>query len=278
MLGKLIPFGYTCTNALTRLDALINASDRTLLIDIRYSPLSRFAEWRREALVSRYRDRYRYAGALLGNVNYKIGGLIKLAEPEQGAAKLLDYLDAGYDLVLLCACAQYETCHRRTVCELVRKQRPEVEMVQPVATVAKESTIKCLSIRQPFASWLAHPEWFTRVGLPPKVIENRDWYTSYRGPLLLHASATFEDDAIDYWRSWIPGLERAVPMHKRDYPTKAIVGMAQLVAVVNESEDVWFCGEYGFVLAEARAIEPPIPYRGALKLFDVPSDMLTSRA
>lgn len=271
-MAKLIPFGYTCTNALTRLDELMRSDERTLLIDIRSSPCSRFAEWRREALVQRYRDRYRYAGALLGNVHYKDGGPITIAEPEQGVAKLLSYLDAAYDLILLCGCRRYETCHRRVVCELVRKQLPEVEIVQPDST-STTGMIRCLSIRQPFASWLARPEWFTRAGLPPKTIENRDWSTGYRGPLLLHAGATFEDDAIDYWREWIPGLERAIPMHKHDYPTKAIIGIAQLVDVVNESEDVWFCGEYGFVLAEARAIGP-IPYRGQLRLFEIPVDIL----
>jgi hypothetical protein len=34
-------------------------------------------------------------------------------------------------------------------------------------------------------------------------------------------------------------------------------------------------GRWGWVLAHIRALESPIPYRGAQRLFDVPDDLLT---
>lgn len=133
--------------------------------------------------------------------------------------------------------------------------------------------ILCLSIRQPYAHWLTHPELFVQTGVPPKTIENREWSTPYRGKLLIHASRTFETDAIDYW-SWQFGkLIQAVPVEEKAYPIGAIVGIADLVDVVTKSNDPWFCGTYGFVLANARAIEP-IPYPGQLKLFPVPTPIV----
>jgi hypothetical protein len=55
----------------------------------------------------------------------------------------------------------------------------------------------------------------------------------------------------------------------------AIVGVADLVDVVEESDDPWFCGTLRVrVLDNAQAFDEPIPYRGALKLFSVPRSVV----
>ncbi len=128
--------------------------------------------------------------------------------------------------------------------------------------------IKCLSIYQPYASWLADPARFLASGVPPKRLENRDWATRYRGPLLIHASKQFEDSAF-IWAARFPNLASCVSRERAAYPAGAIVGVADLVDCVSVSDDPWFCGEYGFVLANARPVGPA-PYRGAPGLFDVP--------
>ena len=135
--------------------------------------------------------------------------------------------------------------------------------------------MKCLSIRQPYATWLANPQQFLAAGIPVKRIENRDWATRYRGPLLIHASKSFEADAFPAWKRRLPGLALCASVNRRDYPAGAIIGIADLVGCVDESDDPWFCGTYGFVLANARPIEP-IPYRGSLGLFDVPDEVIAS--
>jgi hypothetical protein len=135
-------------------------------------------------------------------------------------------------------------------------------------------TILCLSIRQPYAMWLSNPALFESVNVPIKAIENREWNTPYRGPLLIHASKTFEHEAINYWIDGIfPELATVVPLLSQGYPTGAIVGIADLVDVVWRSNDPWFVGSYGFVLANARPLKP-IPYRGQLKLFPVPRSIV----
>lgn len=140
------------------------------------------------------------------------------------------------------------------------------------------STIKAISVRQPYATWLANPQKFLAVNLTPKRIENRNWYTDYRGPILIHASKTFEDEAIDCWLQRFPRLGEAFSLDPKDYPRGVIIGHAKLVDVITSLENAvarnpWFCGEYGFKLANAEPIEP-IPYRGQLGLFAVPKSVL----
>jgi hypothetical protein len=138
--------------------------------------------------------------------------------------------------------------------------------------------IKCISVGQPYATWLVNPDKFVKANLTPKRIENRNWNTDYRGPILIHASKKFEDDALDIWAHRMPGIKRAISLEKTDYPLGYIVGEAELSEVITvlngaEAANPWFCGEYGFKLKNARPIDP-IPYRGQLGLFDVPRSIL----
>ena len=275
---KVIPFGYAHPGSEALLHSLMMQDEKTLLVDIRRMPYCNWNKgknaWQQKALQEKYEARYHFAGFYLGNLNYKTGGPIKIAHPDAGIRGLKMYLEDGYTLILLCGCQDYATCHRRVVCELLQAELPTLDIVQSDALVVP-NTIKMLSIRQLYASWLANPQWFRDAGLPVKCIENRKWTTSYRGLLLLHASATIETEALSYWARRIPGIQDVVPRMKSEYPTKSIVGIAQLTDVVTESSDPWFCDKYGFVLENARPIEPPIPYhRGALGLFGVPVSVL----
>jgi hypothetical protein len=85
-------------------------------------------------------------------------------------------------------------------------------------------TYKALSIRQPYANWICNPDIFRKAGLPVKNIENRDWPTSYRGTILIHASKTFEENALGYWSNFFPQLENIMPTDKDQYTLGAIAG------------------------------------------------------
>jgi hypothetical protein len=121
-------------------------------------------------------------------------------------------------------------------------------------------------------------------GIEPKKIENRDWYPRYRGPLLLHAGGTIETSFFErrsgrllpeYWEGKFGEagvrLAQVMPQHRSEYATRAIVGVADLVDVVEESTSPWFVGMYGLILTNARAITSPVNYAGKQMLFDVPS-------
>ncbi len=78
-----------------------------------------------------------------GNVNYK-GGPIRLANPAVGIAGLVRYLREDHDLILLCKCEDYETCHRKLIVDLLVAQLPEVEVVQPEDVPADPVIIVCM--------------------------------------------------------------------------------------------------------------------------------------
>lgn len=116
----LFTMGYTEQDAQQRLDTFL-AQPSTKLIDIRYSPRSRWKpEFNQSALIKRYGPlKYEHCRAL-GNVNYnRASEPIKLLSPDEGVQHMIDLLLSGNSLMLLCACKAYEHCHRKTAYDLV---------------------------------------------------------------------------------------------------------------------------------------------------------------
>lgn len=124
---KVYPLGYSAHGAEQRVKELM-AQPRMLLVDIRLKAYSWRAEWQQEALEKKYGERYRFAGAYLGNLQYRIPGLIEIADPEKGIAGLIYYLKRGHDLILLCKCPSYDWCHRKHAVILLREKLPGVEV------------------------------------------------------------------------------------------------------------------------------------------------------
>lgn len=265
--GKIVPFGYAA-GGVPELERLM--ADGAYLVDIRLSPRSHWPVFNQDRLKARFHKRYIHMPEL-GNLNYSNRGQsIKIADPDRGIQRLINGLNQGYTLILMCGCKQYETCHRHTVIDLLLGSMPEAQIVMPDVT-APADTLKCLSIRQPWA-------WLILGG--HKDIENRDWTTSYRGPVLIHAGAVIDNEWFNH-RTGCP--TNAHPMRdlapddmpaRHDYPIKSIVGMATLADVVEHSTSQWFVGRYGFVIRDARPFEKPIPYSGSLKLFDVDREVV----
>lgn len=134
--------------------------------------------------------------------------------------------------------------------------------------------MKALSIRAP---------WWWCILEAGKDIENRDWPTRYRGPVLIHASKWWKQDSIVCETE--DALECA--LEAGTYPPNGvmsrermrafgghIVGRADIIDCVSKSESPWFFGDYGFVLADPVAFDKPIPFKGSLGLFDVPDELL----
>lgn len=120
-----------------------------------------------------------------------------------------------------------------------------------------------LSIRQPWAYAIA-AGW--------KDIENRDWRNpnpglKFRGPIALHASSGMTQDeyygATSTFRHC--GYESPPP---HELVRGAIIGTAEIVDVVRQSESPWFFGRIGLVIAKARLLPDPIPCSGALGFFE----------
>lgn len=126
-----------------------------------------------------------------------------------------------------------------------------------------------LSIRQPWAWAILHAG---------KDIENRSWRTSRRGMIALHASKGMTlgeyRECIDFVRDvttgrW--GLDgQPLPMVELpgvdELERGGIVGVARIVDCVMTSASPWFFGEFGFVLADVRAV-PFIEVKGEQGFF-----------
>lgn len=123
-----------------------------------------------------------------------------------------------------------------------------------------------LSIRQPWAWLILHAG---------KDIENRDWATSFRGRLLIHASKGMTRaeyaSGCDFAASCGVGTDRLPTFD--DLPRGGVVGSVEVVDCVQRSRSPWFVGEHGFVLRDPRPL-PFVPWKGRLSFFDVPRHAL----
>ncbi len=114
--------------------------------------------------------------------------------------------------------------------------------------------MKALSIKQPWAHAILHAG---------KDIENRTWRTTYRGPLLIHASAR-PDLAVRGMIESQHGI--LIPA---DAPTGGIVGVVDLIDCVQGHPSAWAMpGHWHWIVANPRPL-PLHPLKGKLSVFDV---------
>jgi hypothetical protein len=149
--------------------------------------------------------------------------------------------------------------------------------------------MKCLSLTQPWATIVAK-------GLKP--VENRKWAPprAMVGEVFaIHASKTWDKEGERYireaWDGYDP-IEEAIG--EAVLVRSAILGVARLVGWMSFEEklyytvagdrvvaepghrlmkDPWFFGPYGFVLEDVRELREPIPCKGALNFWRMPSEI-----
>jgi hypothetical protein len=133
--------------------------------------------------------------------------------------------------------------------------------------------MKALSVRAPWWWFILHAG---------KDIENRDWPTNFRGTVYLHASKWFSlesvaDDseiAVQCYHAAECKLDTPdVTFRQMKEAGGCIVGKVDIVDCVRKNESPWFSGDYGFVLANPVAFAQPIPCKGMLGIFALPSDV-----
>ena len=116
--------------------------------------------------------------------------------------------------------------------------------------------MKALSVKQPYANLL----------LGPKDVENRTWYTPFRGRIHIHASSQLDRPA--YIR-----LRQDFGVNLEFMALGAIIGEMDIVACVRDSASVWAePGMWHWVRAHPILYPEPIPCKGRLGLFvpDIP--------
>lgn len=141
--------------------------------------------------------------------------------------------------------------------------------------------MKSISILEPWASAFFLPT-------DPKDVENRDWQrpVKYRGPILIHTGlGTGEIKELDQFARTSPDyplIEMLRPlMPFKDLPRGVILGQAELIDCLPRAEFLrrygpspWAFGPMCLVIRNARKLARPIPYKGALGLFDVPDSVI----
>lgn len=115
--------------------------------------------------------------------------------------------------------------------------------------------VKCLSIKQPFASAILTGQ---------KDEEYRTWRTHYRGLLAIHAGKSIMADRFDEYPNFDPKrIQRGV-----------ILGVVDLVDCQPDiyEPDVW-----AWMVRNPRWLARPLPYKGSLGVFDVeiPDELLS---
>ncbi len=115
--------GYT-GKRVEDLPALLDAY-AAVLADVRFAPTSRHLEWRKTYLALLLKDRYRHVPQL-GNRLYQTGG-IQIHNLELGIRTIESWRE---NVVLLCACAELDDCHRRVVKSELEKRGYAVEEIR----------------------------------------------------------------------------------------------------------------------------------------------------
>ena len=114
---SLYTYGYAGQRP-QQLKALAESLD-ALVVDIRFSPRSRMPAWTGGRLQKLLGERYLQLSAL-GNRNYK-GGTIEFLDQEIGISQVGDLL-SRHPVILLCACADVNRCHRWLAAELISRR------------------------------------------------------------------------------------------------------------------------------------------------------------
>lgn len=135
--------------------------------------------------------------------------------------------------------------------------------------------VRAITVKQPWA-------WAIAAG--HKLVENRSQGTRYRGLLLIHAGKGWSARGADDPR--IAGVRTPGPW--RDLAYGSVLAVARLV---DSHPDAGCCRPWGeseyseaggrvrtvvhhLVLEDVRALEQPVPARGALGLWRPPGDVL----
>lgn len=125
--------------------------------------------------------------------------------------------------------------------------------------------VKCITVKNP---------WAAAIMLGLKDVENRTFKVRYKGPLLIHASRSFDRNAATH------------PRLGRHFHNSYVTDLAEQRGVIlgfvelkdcQRIEDVqleWAEGPVCWLLGRSMIFPEPIPYRGALGLYDVPDELV----
>ena len=150
--------------------------------------------------------------------------------------------------------------------ELICSVNPDINLKEDLNLGKFGYTYKCLSVRQP---------WADLIVKGVKSIENRNWFTNHRGPLLIQAPLKFNKDD---WKSLQDEGFHDHLMRPEDYHLGYIVGAVEISEVFRSCnstlgvyDSVWAKTNVNFwwKLYNGIEFENPIQWKGQLSIFNV---------
>ena len=143
------------------------------------------------------------------------------------------------------------------------------------ASTKSETTIKALSIKQPWAGLIM-------AGI--KTVENRSWSTMYSGRMAIVSSAKPDKHALEDMRRKLGKLPNICSVNG------AILGTVELSGMLWTADDgvaesdhprvtkkmlAWWNREsVGWIVERPKRLPSSVPYKGRLGLYSIPADLL----
>lgn len=153
--------------------------------------------------------------------------------------------------------------------------------------------MKCISLWQP---------WATLIIIGAKHYETRSWWTSYRGPLLIHASKKLDEDSLSLCldEPFRSALVAAGIQKIGDLPRGFILGQVQLADCLRSNGRLgrgdpyilqggtqigypeqdfgdFSVGRFAFHLTNFKRFQTPIPLRAFQGIFNVPDELVAEQ-
>jgi hypothetical protein len=135
--------------------------------------------------------------------------------------------------------------------------------------------VACLSLWQPYASWLVGQhlpkQRYSKTEMPIKDIENRTWWTNYRGPLVIHAARRVDVVVFEKY-------EVSKEMRSK-YKCGAFLGVVDLVDCIKDTgfhPAPWNYSPWGmsdqfhWLTKDVVIFNEPISAKGQQRIFRVP--------
>ncbi len=115
-MNKIYTIGYSGISQADLVKAI--QTQNLKLVDIRFRAGSRIREWNKSKLIEALGERYEHLREF-GNANYRSNTAeVKLLDAEAGIERATALLEAQ-SIVLMCACKDVETCHRKVAADLL---------------------------------------------------------------------------------------------------------------------------------------------------------------
>jgi hypothetical protein len=124
-------------------------------------------------------------------------------------------------------------------------------------TSAQRVVLRALTVRQPWAWAIIHAG---------KNIENRTWTNRHAiGVVAIHAGSG--TDPLNEWPRGVRKPKNGELIHG------AIIGIVEIVGVVERHDSKWFRGPLGWLLRKPQPLAVPIHCRGHLGLWRLPRNV-----